>query len=174
MKTIKNIIIASLIVGIVTLLIVLFYARQGNETNIGGFYSPDITGTLEKTTKLANTSVYATTTLLVNDSGTTYLLSGSGTTITLPIASTSGLVYRFIVNGDIDTASTTISSYYGDNIEGSLIVAGAVVDCDATDSVYFSGALENIGDYIELTSTGAYWAITGSGVLTAVSSSCSG
>ena len=105
------------------------------------------------------------------DSGTTYLVSASGTQITLP-ALRDSLTYKFKVNGAIDTANVVIKSSEGDNIEGTLIVAGAVVDCDAEDQINIIADGENIGDYVEITSDGTQWLIGDSGALTASKMTC--
>lgn len=148
---------------------------------VGAFPGPDVyqevtfhEGIVSKkvsTTALAPTSQYSTSTLTLLNSGSTYFLSASGTLITLP-AVQDGLNFKFVVGGALDTASTTIDSAEGDNIEGTLIVAGAVVDCAAEDQININPDLENIGDYIELYSDGTYWYIGDSGFLTAASVTC--
>ena len=141
---------------------------------LGGFYSPDIMGLRARTKTIAGKSTTATTTLRLVDSGTTYLLSGSGTPITLPTVNRAGTWFRFIVAGALDSASTTIESAAGDDIEGSIMVAGAVVDCNASDYVRIAGDKENIGDYFEIMSTGTYWVPLSSGILTASAGVCEG
>lgn len=127
----------------------------------------------EMTKSIAATSIYATTTLQVADSGTTYYLSASGTRITLPaVARSRGVNFRFVVGGAIDTASTTIASAEGDNIEGTLLVAGAVVDCGAEDFIILDHIKENVGDYVEVRSNGTNWFIGDSGILTALAGEC--
>lgn len=118
--------------------------------------------------------IWATTTLVVADSGTTYLLSASGTTITLPIASTTGVTFRFQINGAATSSNFMINSKYGDNIEGSMTVAGVVSDCDAADTITFDTGFENIGDFVEIMSDGTYWLIGESSTLTAGALACSG
>jgi hypothetical protein len=160
------------------------YTLMGAENNLGAFAGPrimqdiEIRGTLKNkvyTKAIAATSVYATTTLKLADSGTTYLISASGTTITLPaIAGSAGAIFRFIINGAVDTGNVMITSAEGDNIEGSVIVAGAVVDCNAADVLTFVADGENIGDFVEVMSTGTYWVPLQSGVLTGSKLTCSG
>lgn len=116
----------------------------------------------------------ATTTLASTDSGETYFISGGQKTITLPATSTlsAGTLFRFYVGGSI-TATTTIVTDSGANeIEGALIVAGAVVDCDAEDTIRFVEDGENIGDFVELRWSGTYWMIGPSGALTSAKMTC--
>lgn len=176
MESLKKLVITSIVIGLSTLIaVVLIFGLNSKEgVNIGGFYSPDIVGLQERTVSIAPTSVYSTTTLSARDSGTTYLLSASGTTITLPAVANKGTKFTFIVNGALDTGSSTITSAAGDDIEGSVIVAGAVVDCNAADSLIFNADNENLGDFFTIVSTGTYWVPLQSGALTAASLTCSG
>ncbi len=148
---------------------------------LGGFNSPDIYHDINIYGDLrfqdagvisAPTSVYATTTLTFLDSGSTQWLSASGTTFMLPAVDEAGLTFKFQVNGDLDSGNVIIDSAEGDNIEGTLIVAGAVVDCDAEDQINFVTDGENLGDYVELTSDGTQWLIGDSGVLTSAKMTC--
>ena len=142
---------------------------------LGGFIAPNITGSLERIVNLNNEStVYATTTLQMRDSGPTYLLSGTGTTITLPAVTNQGARFRFVANGALGTGNVAITSAEGDNIEGSVIVAGAVVNCDAADVLTFVVDGENIGDFIDIMSTGTYWVPLQTGALTGSKLTCSG
>lgn len=127
---------------------------------------------VDKITSVAKTSVYSTTTLTYKDSGTTFVHSASGTTMTLPAVTHAGAKFRFMVGGALDTGNVIIDSAEGDNIEGTLIVAGAVVDCDAEDQINFVVDGENIGDYVEVISSGTKWLIVDSGALTASKLTC--
>lgn len=127
---------------------------------------------IEKISSIAKTSVYATTTLLASESGTTYTVSASGTTIILPAVATKGANYRFVIGGAVDTGNVIIASKEGDNIEGTLVVAGAVVDCDGEDFLNFVADGENVGDYVEVISNGTNWIIGDSGVLTSAKLTC--
>lgn len=148
------------------------YIEAQNEESFGGFYpSPDIVGIKEMTESLAPTDATATTTLKDVKSGTTYYLSATGTEIVLPQVY-KGLNFRFVVGGALDTANVVIKSAEGDNIEGTLIVAGAVVDCAAEDQINFITDGENIGDYVEVRSDGTQWLIGDSGVLTSAKMTC--
>lgn len=111
-------------------------------------------------------------TLVAGDLGdTVFVTAASGTTITLP-AATDGAFFRFVIASLFDTANVIIDSAEGDNIEGALIVAGAVVDCDAEDQINFVNDGENLGDFVELTSDGTSWFIGASGALTTAKLTC--
>jgi len=114
-------------------------------------------------------------TLTVAQSGSFVKMNTAGEDITLPaVASSAGVHYKFAVTGAVATTNMTIASAEGDNIEGSLIVAGAVVDCDANDVITFVIDGENIGDFVDLYSDGTSWLIGASGGLTASKMTCSG
>lgn len=147
------------------------YIESSQNQTVGGFYSPDIEGIKDKLVIIAPTSIYATSTLVSSDSGTTYLLSASGTTITLPKVE-KGLNFKFAINGAADTGNFIIDSAEGDNVDGTLIVAGAVVDCRGEDQINFVVDGEQNGDYVELFSDGSQWYIGDSGVLTASKMTC--
>lgn len=133
----------------------------------------DVTGqvTLKET---AGSITGTTSTITTADSFTTYYVSAaSGTTITLPaVASSAGVHLKFVIASAFDTANVVIDSAEGDNVEGTLIVAGAVVDCDAEDQINFVNDGENLGDYVELRSDGSSWYIGDSGALTAAKLTC--
>jgi hypothetical protein len=118
-------------------------------------------------------AVTTSNTLTVAESGLTSYLATGGTSTLPAVASSAGVVLRFVV-ADAITASTSVVSAEGDNIEGSMIVAGAVVDCNANDEIRFVDNLENVGDYVELRSNGTKWFVTSSNALTASSLTCSG
>jgi hypothetical protein len=119
-------------------------------------------------------TIYATTTLTVDDSGTNLFLAGTGTTIYLPNVSYTGAHFRFTINGASGIGNYMITSPEGDNINGSLIVAGAIVDCSDNDAINFIVDGEDIGDYVELISDGTQWLIQGSNGLTASKITCTG
>lgn len=123
---------------------------------------------------IAATSVSATTTLSALDSGTVYSHSASGTTSILPAVANAGVYYTFTVGGALTTGNVIIQSAEGDNIEGSLIVAGAVVTCDAADQVNFVTDGENLGDNVTLLSDGTIWHVVDSNTLTAAKMTCTG
>jgi hypothetical protein len=144
---------------------------------IGG--SATITGALSASGAVAGlqsltaVSTAITTTTLTNaDSGKTFIISTT-TNFVLPATSTSaGVYYRFAVGGLFTTNVTIQTSDLGKHIEGALIVAGAVVDCDAEHTITFVADGENIGDYVELYSNGTYWLIGDSGALTGSKLTC--
>lgn len=117
----------------------------------------------------------ADTTLTVAQTGAIVQMGTAGLDVTLPAATASaGVEYRFVVSQAVATTNMTIVGAPADIIEGSLIVAGAVVDCDASDLLTFVIDGENIGDYVELYSDGTKWMIGDSGVLTASKLTCTG
>lgn len=118
-------------------------------------------------------AVVSSNTLVVTESNLTSYLGTGGTTTLPAVALSEGTVFRFTIAAAL-TASTSIVSAEGDNIEGSLIVAGAVVDCDAVDEIRFVDNGENLGDFVELRSDGVKWFITSSNALTSAKLTCSG
>ncbi len=125
---------------------------------------------LEKSTSLSANS--STTNTM---SGTTFYVNTTGSTTTLPSVSTAtGTVYKFVIASAIETNDFTINSAEGDNIEGSMIVAGAVVDCDANDKIKFIVDGENLGDFVQLRSNGQKWFVTESNALTSGKLTCDG
>lgn len=139
-----------------------------------------VTGTMgitgELTTKVkVDTSLTGSTTLTAAQTGTIFSIATStGFNITLPAVTTKGLTYTFVVGSSLATTNLTINSKDGDDIEGSIIVAGAVVDCAAADVLTFVIDGENIGDFVTVVSNGTYWVPLESGVLTAAKLTCSG
>ncbi len=123
----------------------------------------------EDTETVSGANVIAAT-----ETGTTYYISTTGAAYTLPaVAVSNGVVLRFVVAAAFST-DAVITSAAGDDIEGSLIVAGAVVDCDAADTITFEDGVENLGDFVEVRSNGTKWFVTQSNSLTAVSLTCAG
>lgn len=122
----------------------------------------------------SSSNLTATTSITSAMSGKTFYISGNTSTWTLPATSSAiiGATYRFVVGGALAVTSSVKTAGGADEIEGTLIVAGAVVDCDAEDSVDFGASLENIGDYVEFRWSGTYWMIGDSGALTALSLAC--
>ena len=117
-------------------------------------------------------SVTANNTLTVAESGTTFFLSGATATTTLATSTPAGQVVRFYVGGALSGDHVIITSGGEDVIEGSLIVAGAVVDCASEDRLTFVSDGENVGDFFELRSTGTGWLIGASGALTSSKLTC--
>lgn len=157
----------------------MFFNGEGE--SLGAFPGTDITSDIVvhgsvaqkvPVVSIAKTSQWATTTLRAVDSGTNYFLSASGTTIVLPAVGNEGTTYTFTVGGALDTANVVIDSLEGDNIDGTLIVAGAVVDCRGEDQINFVTDGEAVGDYVELLSNGTQWVLVDSGVLTTAKMTC--
>ena len=142
------------------------------DLTVGGDLS--VAGTISgglKSLSTVSTRV-ASTTLTSADSGKTFILTTT-TEFVLPATSTSaGVHYKFVVGGSLTASSTIRTSDLGNNIEGTLIVAGAVVDCAAEDLITIGASVENIGDYVELWSNGTYWFIGDSGALTSTALAC--
>lgn len=135
-----------------------------------------MTTTGDFTTKVkVDISLTGSTTLTAAQTGTIFSIATStGFNITLPSVTTKGLMYTFVVGSALATTNLTINSHAGDDIEGSIIVAGAVVDCAAADVLTFVIDGENIGDFVTVVSNGTYWVPLESGVLTASKLTCSG
>jgi len=160
---------------------VVVQVQDGEQVSLGAFSGTDIYNDVvfyesvkskDAVTAIATTTSGGNITLSANDSGTIYTVSATGTTFTLPAVTHAGTFYRFVAGGALDTANVVIDSAEGDNIEGTLIVAGAVVDCDAEDQINFVVDGENIGDYVEVYSNGTNWLIGDSGVLTTAKMTC--
>tara|TARA_R100001015_G_C4613754_1_gene169465 strand:- start:381 stop:791 length:411 start_codon:yes stop_codon:yes gene_type:complete len=94
------------------------------------------------------------------DSGKVFKVSGSGGTVTLP-APKAGFNARFVTTGAMDTANTVIAGGTADKMEGSLIVAGAVVDVDAADQINFVHGSSNLGDFVDIWSDGTNYYVFG-------------
>ncbi|HEY4525026.1 MAG TPA: hypothetical protein VJL39_01520 [Candidatus Paceibacterota bacterium] len=117
-------------------------------------------------------AVTADNTLTVAESGTTYYVSGALATSTLPaVASSNGVVFRFVVGATLTGSHIIATSDASDIIEGSLIVAGAVVDCAAEDAITFVDAA-NLGDFVEVRSNGTKWFVTTSNGLASGKITC--
>lgn len=132
------------------------------------------TGAIAGEMSLSTVSDYvASTTLAITDTGKTFILTSS-TEFVLPATSTSaGVHYKFVVGGALTASSTIRTLDLSSGIEGTLIVAGAVVDCASEDLITIGASFENIGDYVELWSNGTYWFIGDSGALTGSALTCS-
>jgi len=165
-------------------LLTVSYLQALNDVDIDGTFNVDgastfvgavtVTGAIAGKTSISTIStLVTTTTLATTDSGKTFILTTT-TNFVLPSTSTaSGVHYKFVVGSLLTATSTIETSDLGNNIEGTLIVAGAVVDCDAEDKITIGASYENIGDYFELWSNGTYWFIGDSGALTGSALACS-
>jgi glycerol kinase len=94
------------------------------------------------------------------DSGKTIKVSGTGGTVTLP-APTEGFNIKFVTTGGLTSANTVIAGGTADVMEGSIIVAGAVVDVDAADQLNFVHTADNLGDFVEIISDGSNYYVSG-------------
>jgi hypothetical protein len=117
----------------------------------------------------------ADTTLTVAQTDTIFNMGTAGVDATLPApAVAAGVHYRFVVSAAFATTDMTIVAGTADTIEGSLIVAGAVVACDAADLITIAAANEDVGDFIDLYSNGVKWMIGANQAMTASNHACSG
>ena len=155
-------------------LLTVNYLQALNDVDVDGALNVD--GSLTVTGSLSGKEAYSsagTTTLALADSGKTFLVAGAGPVFTLPATTTgNGIVYRFVVGDAVSANATIVTSDGGNNIEGAMIVAGAVVDCAAEDTITFVADGENIGDFIELRLINGYWTIGASGALTGSKLTC--
>ena len=123
-------------------------------------------------TSLAKTSIYATTTLTVADSGTTYSLSASGTTIILPTA-TKGVTFKFVVGAEtISDGNYIVLSAETANIYGVILTGGVDYACATEDAINFIADGEKIGDFVEIYSDGTNWFIGSNGATTDAKITC--
>ena len=113
-------------------------------------------------------------TLLVSESGSTVTLATAPVILLPSVSTASGVWYRFFVAADVTTDGTITTGNTHENvIEGTLEVAGAVIDCDAEDVITVVADGENVGDFFELHSNGTKWFIGASGALTTAKMTCS-
>ena len=107
----------------------------------------------------------AARTLTAADSGKTFWLdAAAGATITLP-ALKDGVNFKFVVADNFATTNWIIDSAEGDNIEGMIEVAGAVVVAAAEDQINFVASAEAKGDFIVLECNGTNWFVSGQAAL---------
>lgn len=113
--------------------------------------------------------ITAAKTLTAKDNGKYFQLNAAaGAAVTLPaVASSAGYRVRFTTKALFATTDWVITSAEGDNLEGSLIVAGAVVTVDAADTITFELGADNIGDFLDLWSDGTYWYAFGNALTSA-------
>lgn len=125
-------------------------------------------------TSITSIASTLTTTLTAADSGKTFLIGGTTSTVILPATSSlaTGVNYRFVVGSALTVSSTVVTVTGANEIEGTLIVAGAVVDCDAEDTITLGASVENIGDYFDIMWSGSKWLLGDSGALTATALAC--
>lgn len=110
-------------------------------------------------------TVTADKTLVAADSGKTFWLdNATGETITLP-ALRDGLNFKFVIADNFATDNWIIDSAEGDNIEGMIEVAGAVVVAAGEDQINFVASAESKGDFVELECNGTNWFVSGQAAL---------
>lgn len=123
-------------------------------------YSNDVVRIFRDTETLT-----AARTLTAADSGKTFWLdAAAGATITLP-ALKDGVNFKFVVADNFATTNWVIDSAEGDNIEGMIEVAGAVVVAAAEDQINFVASAEAKGDFIVLECNGTNWFVSGQAAL---------
>ena len=111
------------------------------------------------------TTLSSASTLSADDSGKTFLLAlAGGFTTTLPAAA-EGVTYRFIVSVAPTTAYIIVTDSSANVIHGQVATsedaAGDVACAAASDTVTFVASKAIIGDWVELTSDGTNWYISG-------------
>lgn len=107
-------------------------------------------------------TISAAKTLTASDSGKTFILSAAaGAAIALP-AAFSGFKAKFIVGAAFATTAFTIVSSET-NIQGTVLVNGASVLGEDEDTITFSAAAENVGDWVEVISDGTNFYVHGVG-----------
>lgn len=113
----------------------------------------------------------AANTLIANQSGSIVYTSASSSITTLP-ATRAGLVFTFAIDEAVEAGNWVIASAEGDNINGTLSVNNADVDCSGEDQLTFVTDGEVIGDNVTLRSDGTQWLIVDSNVATAAKLTC--
>lgn len=134
-----------------------------------------LSSTRELTTITPVTTLTSDTTVTTAQSGTVFNIGTAGVDVTLPApTAATGTHYRFVVSGTFATTAMTIVAGTADTIEGSLIVAGAVVACDSADLISIAATSEDIGDFVDVYSNGTNWLIGANQAMTASQHTCSG
>jgi len=101
------------------------------------------------------------------DNNKTFILSDAAPgTITLPAVTNKGFKCKVIVGFAI-TSDGVVESAEGDNMEGAIDVADAVVTVDGADQINFEEGADNIGDWATFESDGAIWYVDGRALTTA-------
>lgn len=101
------------------------------------------------------------------DNNKTFILGDAAPgTITLPAVTNAGFKCKVVVGFAI-TTNGVVASAEGDNMEGAIDVADAVVTVDAADQINFVATAENLGDWATFESDGAIWYVDGRALTTA-------
>lgn len=109
-------------------------------------------------------TVASATTLTQSDSGKVlFLKAAAGAAVSLP-APSAGFNVRIVTGQAFATTAWTVVST-GANIRGGAIVNSTFVASAGTTTVTFSASAETIGDFIELSSDGTSYFVTGVGAL---------
>lgn len=132
--------------------------------------SATVSGTINN--RISTEALTASNTIAVAESNKVFFLSGATSTQTLPTSTPAGQKYTFFVSGSVTGNITVVTAGAENVIDGTIIVAGAVVDCDAEDTLTFVADGENVGDFFSLISTGSGWLIKESGALTSAKLTC--
>jgi len=110
------------------------------------------------------TNITAATTLTQSDSGKVlYLKAAAGAAVTLP-APADGFKVKIITGQAFATTAWTIVST-GANVRGGAIVNSVFVASAGTTTITLSASAETIGDFVELTSDGTSYFVTGIGAV---------
>lgn len=133
----------------------------GTANGGGGFK----VGGVQQNLGLAQTVTGALTLTAADNGKTLYMDAAAGATITLP-AVAAGLNFKFVVASTFATTNWVVASAEGDNIDGSIEVAGAVVVAGAEDQINFVASAEALGDHVVLHSDGVQWFVHGMAALT--------
>lgn len=124
-----------------------------------------VVGGVEQHLGAAETVTGATTLTAADNGKTIYMNAAAGATITLP-AVAAGLNFKFVVSSLFATTNWIVASAEGDNIDGSIEVAGAVVVAGAEDQINFVATAEALGDHVVVHSDGVQWFVHGMAALT--------
>lgn len=116
-------------------------------------------------------STSATIVLTAAQSGRTVVIETTGAAYTLPAVTNTGATYKFYVGVNFST-NAVITSAEGDNISGGLQVNSLPIPCVDEDFITFVADGEIVGDYVELTSIGTGWLITGSSIVASGKATC--
>ena len=103
----------------------------------------------------------------ITESGTVYVLTNATEyATTLPTVATSGgVTFRFIV-GAVPSGDdyTVVTDSLEDKFSGLTVVNGAAVEATTDDTITFTRDAAAIGDWVEVTSDGVLWYVSGQGV----------
>lgn len=109
----------------------------------------------------------ATKAVEITESGTVFVLTNATEfTSTLPtVATSAGVTFRFIV-GAVPTGDdyVVVTDSLEDKFSGLVVVNGAAVEATTDDTITFTQDAAAIGDWVEVTSDGVLWYVSGQGV----------